>query len=341
MREEEAPGHGGAVPAGVPLCGAGRYDLPRYDLHCHLDCSVRPDTAVELAAAGGVPVTRPARELVVAPPECGSLPAFLAHVEFAVSVLQSARALRRVARELVHDWHADGVVHGEARFAPQLHTRAGLGMEGAITAVASGLADGAAETGVRTGLLLCCMRDGSPETSRRVAELAVRHRDVVAGIDLAGDERYPGAPHRAAFDAAREAGLGITIHAGEGAGPESVWEALDVLGADRIGHGARSAADAALLRRLHSDGIAVEACPTSNAQTGAVAGFAAHPADRMLADGIAVTVNTDARSTSDTTLGREFARMAEHFGWTAEHERRCQDNARDAAFRSAAAERPC
>lgn len=327
MRGEGTPGQRGSAPSGV-----SRSEVSRYDLHCHLDCSVRPETATELALEQGVPVTRPARELVVAPPECGSLPVFLTHVEFAITVLQSARALRRVARELVHDWRADRVVYGEARFAPQLHTRAGLSLEGAITAVAAGLADGAVETGVRTGLLLCCMRDGAPETSRQVAELAVQHRDVVAGIDLAGDERCPGAPHRAAFDVARAAGLGVTIHAGEGAGPGSVWEALDVLGAVRIGHGARSAEDIALLRRLRSDGITVETCPTSNVQTGAVAGFAAHPADSMLSDGIAVTVNTDARSTSDTTLDREFARMSEYFGWEIDHERCCQDNAREAAF---------
>ncbi|MEV4477764.1 adenosine deaminase, partial [Nonomuraea sp. NPDC049504] len=128
------------------------------------------------------------------------------------------------------------------------------------------------------------------------------------------------------------AGLPVTVHAGEAAGPESVWEALDVLGAARIGHGVRSADDPALLDRLRRDGIALEMCPASNLQTGAVRETAAHPADRLLAEGLAVTISTDARTTSGTTVTREFQRMREWYGWTGDHEARCQEHARAAAF---------
>ncbi|GAA2205958.1 adenosine deaminase [Nonomuraea monospora] len=305
----------------------------RHDLHCHLDGSVRPDTIADLAREQGVTLDRPVADLVVAPPHCGSLARYLTYLDLPLQVLQTPEALRRAARELVEDWHADGVVHGEARFAPQLHGRQGMTLDEAVTAVADGLADGRAATGVRTALLLCCLRHQSPEESLAVAETAVRRRDVVSGLDLAGDERaYPGTPHRPAFDLAHRAGLPCTVHAGEAAGASSVWEALDVLGARRIGHGARSAEDPALLERLRRDRITLEMCPISNVQTGAAPSLAAHPATRLLASGLAVTIGTDARTTSATTLEREFAALRVASGWTVAQERAVQENAAAGAF---------
>ncbi|NJP97627.1 adenosine deaminase [Nonomuraea sp. FMUSA5-5] len=307
----------------------------RYDLHCHLDGSVRPDTIAALAREQGITLDRPVTELVTAPADCGSLTRYLTYIDLPLQVLQTPGALRRAARELVEDWSADGVVHGEARFAPQLHGRQGMTPDEAVAAVAAGLAEGRAATGVRTALLLCCLRHQTPDESLAVAETALRHRDVVAGLDLAGDERlYPGAPHRPAFDLAHQAGLPCTVHAGEAAGAESVWEAIDVLGARRIGHGVRSAEDGALLERLRRDAITLEMCPVSNAQTGAVAGLAAHPATRLLKDGLAVTIGTDARTTSATTLEREFAALRETAGWTEEQERQVSEHAAAGAFTS-------
>ncbi|MEO3872125.1 adenosine deaminase [Nonomuraea sp. B12E4] len=304
----------------------------RYELHCHLDGSVRPGTVAELAEQQGIRLDGPVESLVVAPRECGDLMAYLTYLDPVLRVLQTPEALRRAALELVLAWSTDGVVYGEARFAPQLHGERGMTLDEAVTAVAGGLAAGSEQTGVRCGLLLCCLRQQPPETSERVVATALRHRDVVVGVDLAGDESHPGAPHLPAFAAAHAAGLPVTVHAGEAAGPESVWEALDVLGAARIGHGVRSAEDPSLLDRLRHDGIALEMCPTSNLQTGAVRDAAAHPAGRLLAEGLAVTVSTDARTTSATTLGREFRQMREWYGWTAGHEARCQQHARAAAF---------
>ncbi|MFB9323068.1 adenosine deaminase [Cryptosporangium minutisporangium] len=307
--------------------------MNRYELHCHLDASVRPDTIAALAAEQRLELPTSVRALAVAPPDVGSLHAFLSYIDVALDVLQTPHALRRVAAELVADWHADGVVYGEARFAPQLHTRAGLTIDDAIDAVAAGLADGAAATGVRTGLLLCCLRHQEPSVSMTVADAAVRRRDVVAGLDLAGDERLPGLPHREAFDLAQSVGLPVTIHAGEAAGPASVWEALDVLGARRIGHGVRSTSDAALLDRLRRDLVALEFCPRSNVLTRAVPTLTAHPADRLLRAGLQVTVSTDTRTTADTTLTAEFDALAATFGWTGVEEQLCQDHAARAAFR--------
>ncbi|MFI2714277.1 adenosine deaminase [Micromonospora sp. NPDC018662] len=304
----------------------------RYELHCHLDASVRPDTIAALAAEHHLHLPAPVRHLAVAPADTGSLHAFLPYIDIALDVLQTPQALRRAAAELVTDWRRDNVAYGEVRFAPQLHTRCGMTIDDAITAVSAGLTDGTTATGIRTGLLLCCLRHQHPEMSMAVADAAVRRRDVVAGLDLAGDERLPGARHREAFDLAHAAGVPVTVHAGEAAGPDSVWEALDVLGARRIGHGVRSVADNALLDRLRRDQIALETCPRCNVLTRAVSSLADHPADRLLRAGIRVTVSTDARTTADTTLDDEFQAMATTFGWTSAQEQLCQDNAARAAF---------
>ena len=318
----------------------------RYELHCHLDGSVRPDTIAELAVEAGIELAGPVRARAVAPPDVGSLHAFLSYLDVALDVLQTPSALRRAARELVQDWYADGVAYGEARFAPQLHGRLGMSVDEAVTAVDAGLREGHAATGVRTALLLCCLRHQSPEVSLRVADAAVRFArpanavppaagtdgPVVAGLDLAGDERLPGAPHRAAFDLAHAAGVPVTVHAGEAAGPASVWEAIDVLGARRIGHGVRCVTDPALVARLRTDRIALETCPRSNVLTRAVKDLTAHPVDRLLQAGLRVTVSTDGRTTADTTLEQEFADLRRVFGWTAKQEEQCRVNAAEAAF---------
>lgn len=304
----------------------------RYELHCHLDGSVRLATIASLAVERGLALPAPVGQLAVAPADVGSLHAFLPYLDVALQVLQTPQALQRAATELVHAWHHDRVVYGEVRFAPQLHTQAGLSLDNVIDAVVAGLADGTRVTGVRTALLLCCLRHQSPDISVRIADLAVRRRDVVAGLDLAGDERLPGAPHREAFVIAHAGGIPVTVHAGEAAGPASVWEALDVLGARRVGHGVRCIADTALVERLRRDAITLEMCPRCNVLTRAVPSLAAHPADQLLAAGLRVTISTDTRTTADTSIDREFAALAATFGWTAEQERTCQANAAQGAF---------
>ncbi|MFA3872941.1 adenosine deaminase [Streptomyces sp. MMCC 100] len=307
--------------------------IPRYELHCHLDGSVRPATVGDLAREQGIALDRPVEDLVVAPAHCGSLTTFLTYIDLPLRVLQTPDALTRTARELVEDWKADGVVHGEVRFAPQLHGRHGMTPDEAVRAVAEGLAQGRAATGLNTGLLLCCLRHQDPDESLAVAETALRHRDVVAGLDLAGDETlYSARPHRAAFDLAHSAGLPCTVHAGEAAGPESMWEAIDVLGVRRIGHGVRCTSDTALLNRLLTDKIALEMCPTSNVQTGAVPSLTNHPATPLLADGLPVTISTDTRTTSATTLQREFETLRRTTGWTGRHEVLAQENAARASL---------
>jgi adenosine deaminase len=261
------------------------------------------------------------------------LASFLTYIDTPLLVLQTPEALTRSARELVEDWAADGVAYGEVRFAPQLHTRQGMDLDEAIRAVAAGLGQGRAATGVQTGLILCALRHQTPDESAAVAEAAVRNRHLVCGLDLAGDERaYSGEPHREAFEIVHAAGLRRTVHAGEAAGAASMWEALDVLGAERIGHGVRCIEDGALVQRLRTDRIALEMCPTSNVQTTAVTSLASHPAIPLLGQGVAITISTDTRTTSATTLEREFRSLGMTNGWRHHFEGLAQRHAREAAF---------
>lgn len=302
------------------------------ELHCHLDGSVRPDTIEDLARDQGITLPRPARELATIPPDCTDLATYIAAIDVALDVLQTPEALERAARELVEDWRADGVVHGEARFAPELHTRRGLGLDEVVAAVAAGLEAGSGSTGVSTALIVCCMRPSAPSVSWAVVEAAVRAPAAVA-LDVAGAEvGHDLRPHAAAFRAGAAEGLRITVHAGEEDGADMMWSALDDLGAERIGHGVKAVADPALVDRLVRDGAALEMCPTSNLQTGVVGRPSAHPADRLLRHGVAVTISTDARTVSGVTLADERALLAATFGWGDDEWRACQRNALTAAF---------
>jgi adenosine deaminase len=226
------------------------------------------------------------------------------------------------------------VIYAEVRFAPQLHTRRGLGMQQVLEAVHAGLQEGGRAHGVTTGLILCCLRHRPVAESLEVARLAAANRDIVCALDLAGDEAgFPlAAPHAPAFRLAREAGLHLTAHAGENAGAGSVREVLELLGAERIGHGVRIEEDPALVDEVALRRVALDMCPRSNVQTRAVGSLASHPADRLLKRGLRVTISTDGRTTSATTLTEEFERLRGQFGWGLAEFAACQRNAAEAAF---------
>ena len=308
--------------------------LPRIELHCHLDGSVRPETLRDLAREEGRELPEPIESIACAPPSCASLVEYIAAIDCALDVLQTPEALERVTRELCEDWVADGVVHGEVRFAPQLHERRGMTRLEAIEAVHRGLERARLQfPTLGTSLIVCCLRHLDPEINEEVVEVAANNRHLVDGIDLAGGEAgNPGRDHLAAFEIAHRVGLRVTVHAGEAAGPESVREALDLLGAERIGHGVRSIGDPALVERLAAEQIALECCPTSNVQTRAITIMSEHPIDQLLEAGVPVTVSTDCRTVSSTTLEREWEILHDVFGWQASHHRRCQLHAARAAF---------
>lgn len=317
---------------------AGFRALPKIELHCHLDGCVRLDTVAEIGREIGLRLPEPLAPALIAPEVCANLFHYISRLDLALDAMQRAQDLTRVARELVEDMAAENVIYAEIRFAPQLHTRNGLSLTEVVDAVGRGLEAGGQATGVRTGLILCALRHQPAEVGRQIAELAASLRDRVCALDLAGDEGgHPEtAPHAAAFAIAREAGLHVTVHAGENGGAGNVRDALDLLGAERIGHGVRSDEDPTLVDRMVAEGVALEMCPRSNVQTRAVASMASHPIHRMFGRGARVTVSTDGRTTSDTTVSEEFGRLQRQFGWGLDEFAACQRHAAMAAFAPAA-----
>ncbi|GEL95668.1 adenosine deaminase [Cellulomonas composti] len=308
--------------------------LPKVLLHDHLDGGLRPQTIVELAAQVGheLPTTDPDElgRWFVEAASAGSLERYLETFAHTVAVLQTADALRRVAREAALDLAADGVVYAEVRYAPEQHLAGGLTLDEVVEAVRAGLDEGAAQAHddgrpIRVVALLCAMRQA--DHGAQIARLAVEHRDAgVVGFDLAGPEDgFPATAHAEAFEVLQDAHLPATVHAGEAAGPASIDDAVRA-GALRLGHGARLADDIGtdehgdrlgpLAHWVRDRRLALECCPSSNVQTGAAASIADHPVTRLKRLGFAVTVNTDNRLQSGTSLGRELALLVEHAHWS-------------------------
>ncbi|PWN04986.1 adenosine deaminase [Nocardioides silvaticus] len=318
-------------PTRVPTVDELR-SAPKVLLHDHLDGGLRPATIVELAAESG-------HELPASDPESlgawfaesadsGSLVRYLETFEHTVGVMQSAPALTRVARECAEDLAADGVVYAEIRYAPELHVQQGLTLDEVVGAVAEGFAQGVEASGGRIVVrqLLTAMRQAAP--SLEIAELAIRYRDHgVAGFDIAGPEAgYPPTRFLDAFDYVRQENGHATCHAGEAFGLPSIWEAVQWCGADRLGHGVRIIDDIAvaedgtaklglLASYVRDKRIPLEMCPSSNLQTGAAPSIAEHPIGLLADLRFRVTVNTDNRLMSSTSMTREHQLLCEAFGW--------------------------
>jgi adenosine deaminase len=314
---------------------------PKALLHDHLDGGLRPGTVVELADAAGhpVPSTDPLElaDWFVAAADSGSLERYLETFAHTVAVMQTEPALHRVAAECARDLAADGVVYAEVRFAPEQHLERGLNLDQVVEAVLAGFGDGAAQaaaagTPIRVGTLLTAMRHAA--RSREIAEVAVRYRDAgVVGFDIAGAEAgFPPTRHLDAFEYLRRENFHFTIHAGEAFGVPSIWEAIQWCGADRLGHGVRivddievpdpaAAASGArprlgrLAAYVRDKRIPLELCPSSNVQTGAAPSIGEHPIGLLRDLRFRVTVNTDNRLMSGTSMSREMALLIEAFGY--------------------------
>lgn len=305
---------------------------PKVLLHDHLDGGLRPATIVDLAAAVGheLPATDPA-ELATwfaEAADSGSLERYLETFAHTVGVMQTADALTRVARECVEDLAADGVVYAEIRYAPELHVEAGLELDEVVAAVQQGFEEGMAAAGDRIVVrhLLTAMRQAA--SGMEIAGLAIQWRDRgVVGFDIAGPEAgYPPTRFIDAFEYLQRENSHFTIHAGEGFGLPSIWEAVQWCGADRLGHGVRIVDDIAVaedgtatLGRLASyvrdKRIPLEMCPSSNVQTGAAPSIAEHPIKLLASLRFRVTVNTDNRLMSGTSLSKEFGLLNVTFGY--------------------------
>jgi adenosine deaminase len=287
--------------------------FPKAELHVHLDGSLRPATLVELAGPAGVelPSTDPeeVRRFMRAD-RVHDLEEYLKRFEYTINVLQTPENIERVAYEMCEDAAADNVRDVEIRYAPRLSTRRGLGLDEVMAAELRGLARGERDFGVVARVINCALRHHAPEVSREIAELSVRWRDRgVVGFDLAGGEagRPPGV-HGAAFDVALAGELGITVHAGEAAGAESIAEAIRRCHANRIGHGTRLFEDPELRDYVRDRRIALEVNLTSNEQTHAVPSVAEHPVAAYVEQGLVVTLSSDNWLMSGTDLTTEYWR---------------------------------
>ena len=297
--------------------------LPKAELHCHLDGSVRPSTLVELARDHRVtlPKTTP-DELAeyMRVDDAQSLEDYLRRFDVTISVMQSEEALERIAYELAEDAADEGVRYIEVRNAPLLNVVQGLTLVQAVEAPLRGLRKAENDFGIVARFIVCGLRQFPPESSLEMARLAVEFRNEgVVAFDLAGAEKgNPASAHAEAFRYARENNLAVTVHAGEGDGPESIREAVHACGANRIGHGTRLIEDPDLTQYVNDRRIALEVCLTSNVQTRVAESYASHPFREYFDRGLNVTLNTDNRLMSATTLTDEYVFAAEHLGFTVE-----------------------
>ena len=305
--------------------------VPKVLLHDHLDGGLRPATVIDLAREvryDGLPTHDPDElaKILTAGANRGHLSLYLDAFRHTVGVMQTPDALHRVAKECAEDLAADGIVYAEVRFAPELHTQQGLSLDEVVAAVLDGFRAGSASRPIRVYALLTAMRTAA--RSLEIAELAVRHRDDgVVGFDIAGAEAgWPPSRHLDAFLYIHRENFHITIHAGEGFGLPSIWEAVQYCGTERLGHGVRLSEDieispdgAVSLGRLASyirdRRIPLEMCPTSNVQTGAAESIGRHPLRLLRQMQFRVTVNTDNRLMSQVRLSSEFELLVREFGY--------------------------
>ena len=295
--------------------------LPKAELHCHLDGSVRPSTLLELAREyrQRMPADDPealAEHMVVR--DAHNLEEYLARFATTLSVLQHADALERAALALIGAAAKNGERSLEMRYSPVLNTNAGLELGETVDATLRGIARAERAHGTRARVILCGLRHLSPHVSLELARLAVAYRDRgVVGFDLAGGEAgHPARVHAEAFAYARDHDLALTVHAGEGDGAASVRQAVHDCGANRLGHATRLIDDDRLTRYVNDRRIALEICLTSNVQTRAVASYDTHPLRQYFDRGLMVVLNTDNRLMSGTTLTAEYLHAAQHLGFT-------------------------
>ena len=325
--------------------------LPKVLLHDHLDGGLRPQTIIELGKDSGytkLPTHDPGElaHWFHRGARRGSLPLYLKGFAHTCGVMQTEEALERVAYEMIEDMYDDGVVYVETRFAPVFHTDKGLHRDEVVNAVLKGLERGKKDFGVEYGLIICAMRN--MKLSQEIAELAVDFRERgVVGFDLAGEEGgFPPKKHVDAFHYIQRENFNITIHAGEAFGKESIWQAIQWCGAHRIGHATRLIEDMGLDKRdphkivrmgylaqyVLDKRLPLEICLTSNVDTGAVKSLAEHPFSVLFKYNFRVTLNTDDRLMSDTTMTREFRIAHQVFKLTLEDLEKLTINAMKSAF---------
>lgn len=323
--------------------------IPKVELHDHLDGGLRVETIIDIAKRDYIPLPETDPDRLSAWFSRGSdeksLSLYLKAFSVTTAVMQTLEDLERVAFECIEDYHKENIVYAEIRFAPDLHTRQGLNHEEIVTAVIRGLDKGSRLTGVQYGLILCAMRNENPEKSLEIAELAVAFSERgVVGFDLAGDEHgYPPKKHIEAFQYIRNKNFNITIHAGEAFGVESIWQAIQICGAQRIGHGVRLVEDMTLdgnkilkqgllSHHVQDRRIPMEMCLTSNVGTGAVSSYATHPFPMFYKNNFRVFLCSDNRLISNTNLTKEMDIAVREYGFGLKDLEKITINAMKSAF---------
>ncbi|MCC7459664.1 MAG: adenosine deaminase [Proteobacteria bacterium] len=315
--------------------------LPKTDLHCHLDGSMRPETILDLAREGNLPLNQLSMDELKKKLVCGelvrSLPIFLQAFDITCSVMQTQKALERIAFELVEDAAKENVRYLDIRYYPGFLTNLGMTQEQAIVSVQRGIESAKKKYDIEVGQIMCGIRTLDPSANADLARIAVSMKsEGVVGYDLAGAERgFPARAHKEAFDIAAKGGLSITIHAGEDDAPSSIWQAIDECGALRIGHGRTLIEDEKLIQHVIEKNIFVECCPSSNVQIMLTKEFSQHPVRKLLQKGVKVTLNTDNRLLTGIVVSDEYARSAQYLEMTQDEMKKIALNGFEAAFISA------
>jgi adenosine deaminase len=289
--------------------------LPKIELHLHLDCSLSYSV---VHAIDNTITEQQYRQEFVAPPVCADLRDYLTRAVKGFSLMQTPAQLRLVTLDLLAQLDADGVIYAEIRFAPLLHTQQGLSATQVVEAVQSALQEGAGRYKVIARLILCTLRHFTEEQSLETSAVTCQFfgKGWVVGFDMAGDEAgYGVLAHKKAFALIKENRIPFTVHAGEAAGPTSMWEVIRELGPRRIGHGVRSIEDPSLVSYLVKEQIHLEVCPSSNLQTNIFSSLKAHSLGALRQQGVSLSISTDARMITPVTLSSEYQRVAEAFGW--------------------------
>ncbi len=298
------------------------HQLPKIELHLHLDCSLSYKVVQQIDPAVSY---EDYCHSFIAPVRCTDLVDYLTRAVKGFELMQTKEQLRLVTLDLFEQLKADNVIYAEIRFAPLLHLEKGLTPVEVVETVNAAFTEGKAMTGMEGGLILCTLRHYTEEQSMETVQLVQQFKGTnVLAFDMAGDEAgYPVTAHVKAFQFANEHGIHCTCHGGEAKGPESVWETLEHFHPTRIGHGVRSAEDQQLLDHLVKKDIHLEVCPTSNIQTNIFPAIEEHAADKIYRHGVSMSINTDARTVTPVTLSGEYNKLQDTFHWTNEHFLRC------------------
>lgn len=289
-------------------------ELPKVELHVHLDCSLSFEVVQKLLPG----TTRTEyEEKFVAPDNCGSLTEYIKCASASIDIMQTKEQLELVTLDFIEQLKADNVIYCEVRFAPLQHLKKGLSAEEVVEIVSKTITKATDGIDLEVRLILCSLRHFLEDQSLETIQLVDDFKGTnVVGFDLAADEAgYPIDEHKSAFEFARENGIPCTCHAGEACGPKNVWEAIDKLHVQRIGHGVRSYEDSTLMEYLKEKDIHLEICPTSNIKTGIYPKLADHKIHKIYKEGISLSVNTDGRSLSNVSLKDEYLNLSKHFNW--------------------------